>query len=52
MRRNKAYVNFVFDGAMGGYFRISELTSGIIHGVQKAGDLLAEHFPRLRRQAD
>ena len=32
--------------AMGGYFRKSEFTPGIIHGVQKAGDLLAEHFPR------
>ena len=32
--------------AMSGYFRKSEFTSGIIHGVQKAGELLAEHFPR------
>jgi uncharacterized membrane protein len=32
--------------AMSGYFRKSEFTPGIIHGVQKAGDLLAEHFPR------
>jgi uncharacterized membrane protein len=32
--------------AMSGYFRESEFTPGIIHGVQKAGDLLAEHFPR------
>ena len=32
--------------AMTGYFRKSEFTPGIIHGVQKAGDLLAEHFPR------
>jgi uncharacterized membrane protein len=36
--------------AMSGYFRKSEFTPGIIHGVQKAGDLLAEHFPR--RTAD
>jgi uncharacterized membrane protein len=28
------------------YFRKSEFTEGIIHGVQKAGKLLAEHFPR------
>ena len=28
------------------YFRKSDFTSGIIHGVQKAGELLAEHFPR------
>ena len=33
---------------MTGYFRKSEFTPGIIHGVQKAGELLAEHFPRLR----
>ena len=32
--------------AMTGYFRKSEFTPGIIHGVQTAGDLLAEHFPR------
>jgi uncharacterized membrane protein len=32
--------------AMTGYFRKSEFTPGIIHGVQKAGELLAEHFPR------
>ena len=34
--------------AMAGYFRKSEFTPGIIHGVQKAGELLAEHFPRHR----
>jgi len=28
------------------YFRNSEFTEGIIHGVRKAGELLAEHFPR------
>ena len=33
--------------AMTGYFRKSEFTEGIIHGVKKAGELLAEHFPRL-----
>jgi uncharacterized membrane protein len=32
--------------AMTDYFRKSEFTEGLIHGVQKAGDLLAEHFPR------
>jgi len=32
--------------AMARYFRKSEFTPGIIHGVQKAGELLAEHFPR------
>ena len=29
-----------------GYFRKAEFTPGIIHGVQKAGELLAKHFPR------
>jgi uncharacterized membrane protein len=32
--------------AMTEYFRKSEFTEGIIHGVRKAGELLAEHFPR------
>ena len=32
--------------AMSGYFRQSEFTPGIIHGIQKAGQLLAQHFPR------
>ena len=31
---------------MSGHFRRSEFTSGIIHGVRKAGELLAAHFPR------
>jgi uncharacterized membrane protein len=34
--------------AMSRYFRKSEFTPGIIHGVQKAGEILAEHFPRHR----
>ena len=33
---------------MSGYFRKAEFTPGILHGVQKAGELLAEHFPRHR----
>jgi uncharacterized membrane protein len=32
--------------AMTAYFKKSEFTEGIIHGVQKAGELLAEHFPK------
>ena len=32
--------------AMTDYFRKSEFTEGIIHGVRKAGELLAEHFPK------
>ena len=35
--------------AMAGYFRKSEFTPGIVHGVQKAGELLAKHFPRHRK---
>jgi uncharacterized membrane protein len=31
---------------MTGYFRKSEFTEGIVQGVKKAGELLAEHFPR------
>ena len=33
-------------GEMSGHFRKSEFTSGIVHGVRKAGELLAQHFPR------
>ncbi len=31
---------------MSSHFRKSDFTTGIIHGVQKAGELLARHFPR------
>jgi uncharacterized membrane protein len=31
---------------MSGHFRNSDFTMGIIHGVHKAGELLARHFPR------
>jgi uncharacterized membrane protein len=31
---------------MSGHFRKSEFTSGILHGVKKAGEVLAQHFPR------
>src|SRR3974390_2412337 len=30
---------------MSHYFRDSQFTIGIIHGVHKAGELLAQHFP-------
>ena len=30
---------------MTGHFKKAEFTQGIIHAVQKAGDLLAKHFP-------
>jgi uncharacterized membrane protein len=32
--------------AMSDHFHKSEFTEGIIHGVKKAGELLAEHFPQ------
>ncbi len=32
--------------AMTGYFRKGEFSEGIAHGIQKAGDLLAQYFPR------
>ncbi len=31
---------------MTGHFKRGEFTEGILHGVKKAGELLAEHFPR------
>lgn len=31
---------------MSGHFKKSEFTPGIVHGVRKAGELLAQHFPR------
>jgi uncharacterized membrane protein len=30
---------------MSGYFKKSEFSSGIIHAITKAGELLAAHFP-------
>ncbi len=32
--------------AMSGYFRQGDFSGGIAHGIQKAGELLAEHFPK------
>ncbi len=32
--------------AMTGYFKRGEFTDGLIHGVARAGELLAAHFPR------
>jgi uncharacterized membrane protein len=31
--------------AMEGYFRRSEFTEGVVHGIERAGALLAGHFP-------
>jgi uncharacterized membrane protein len=30
---------------MAGHFRKSEFTTGLVHGIRKAGQLLAQHFP-------
>ena len=32
--------------AMTGYFKRGEFTAGLVHGIERAGALLAEHFPR------
>ena len=32
--------------AMTDYFRKSEFAEGLAHGIRKAGELLAQHFPR------
>jgi uncharacterized membrane protein len=32
--------------AMGGYFRRGDFTDGIVHGVERAGELLAKTFPK------
>jgi uncharacterized membrane protein len=32
--------------AMSDYFRQGDFSAGIAHGIQKAGELLAEHFPQ------
>ncbi len=31
---------------MSGHFAKSEFQSGVLHGIRKAGELLARHFPR------
>ena len=33
-------------GEMTGHFKKAEFTQGILHGIHKAGELLAQHFPR------
>jgi len=32
--------------AMESYFKRGEFTDGLVHGIERAGSLLAEHFPR------
>lgn len=32
--------------AMTGFFKRGEFTDGLVHGIERAGALLAEHFPR------
>ncbi len=34
--------------AMTGYFRQAQFREGIIHGVERAGELLARHFPKAK----
>jgi uncharacterized membrane protein len=34
--------------AMTGYFKRGEYTEGLVHGISRAGELLAAHFPRQR----
>lgn len=31
---------------MAGYFQRGDFTGGLVHGIERAGALLAEHFPR------
>ena len=37
--------------AMGGHFKRGEFTEGIVHGIDRAGDLLAKTFPRMAGDA-
>jgi uncharacterized membrane protein len=32
--------------AMGGYFRRGQFTDGLVHGIERAGELLGQTFPR------
>jgi uncharacterized membrane protein len=36
---------------MGGHFKRGEFTEGIVHGIDRAGDLLAKTFPRIAGDA-
>jgi uncharacterized membrane protein len=37
---------------MSGHFKKSDFTGGILHGILKAGELLAKHFPRRDGEKD
>jgi uncharacterized membrane protein len=34
--------------AMSGHFRAGDFTAGLVHGIEKAGELLAKTFPRAK----
>ncbi|MFH1067649.1 MAG: TPM domain-containing protein [bacterium] len=34
--------------AMTGHFRRGDFTSGVVYGIERAGEILARHFPRKR----
>jgi len=38
--------------AMGNHFKRGEFTEGLVHGIERAGALLAEHFPRQPGERD
>jgi uncharacterized membrane protein len=39
-------------GQMAERFRRADLTGGLVHGIEAAGKILAEHFPRSRGDID
>jgi uncharacterized membrane protein len=37
--------------AMEGYFRSGDFTAGLVHGIERAGELLAKTFPRSKNDS-